>query len=186
MIRKAVIVVLTLAALASFLVGLASLVTPIAMTVHSDKHKAEYVGFRVKHAFLSLIWSRTSSETCPSRTNRRFDLSPVAVLEYASEPWDFATYEVVITSEKHFQETRTYAGPLEVVVPRGGTHMVSRVSVRCAVLCVIACAYPAIVFIRGPLLRWRRRKRGECLNCGYNLTGNVTGICSECGVPCDA
>ncbi len=41
--------------------------------------------------------------------------------------------------------------------------------------------YPTIAFIRGPLRRWRRRKRGECLNCGYNLTGNVTGVCSECG-----
>ena len=42
-------------------------------------------------------------------------------------------------------------------------------------------AYPTIAFIRGPLRRWRRRKRGECVNCGYNLTGNVTGVCSECG-----
>lgn len=41
--------------------------------------------------------------------------------------------------------------------------------------------YPTIAFILGPLRRWRRRKRGECLNCGYNLTGNVTGVCSECG-----
>ena len=23
----------------------------------------------------------------------------------------------------------------------------------------------------------------ECIKCGYNLTGNVTGICPECGVP---
>lgn len=43
-------------------------------------------------------------------------------------------------------------------------------------------AYPSIAFIRGPLRRWRRRKRGECVNCGYNLTGNVTGVCSECGM----
>ena len=34
---------------------------------------------------------------------------------------------------------------------------------------------------RGPARRWRRRKRGECAECGYNLTGNVTGVCSECG-----
>ena len=24
-------------------------------------------------------------------------------------------------------------------------------------------------------------KKGLCQKCGYNLTGNVTGICSECG-----
>lgn len=31
--------------------------------------------------------------------------------------------------------------------------------------------------------RLRRKKRNECLECGYNLTGNVTGLCPECGTP---
>jgi len=30
----------------------------------------------------------------------------------------------------------------------------------------------------------RRRRRGLCLHCGYNLTGNVSGRCPECGTPC--
>ena len=47
-----------------------------------------------------------------------------------------------------------------------------------AILCSI---YPAIALIRGPLRRHRRRKKGLCLKCGYNLTGNVTGVCPECG-----
>ena len=38
----------------------------------------------------------------------------------------------------------------------------------------------AIAFIRGPLRRRRRRKRGLCLSCGYNLTGNTSGVCPEC------
>jgi hypothetical protein len=29
----------------------------------------------------------------------------------------------------------------------------------------------------------RRTPPGHCQNCGYNLTGNVTGRCSECGTP---
>ncbi len=29
--------------------------------------------------------------------------------------------------------------------------------------------------------RFRRRRSGLCLECGYNLTGNITGKCSECG-----
>jgi len=28
-----------------------------------------------------------------------------------------------------------------------------------------------------------RRKTGMCLNCGYDLRGNTTGICPECGEP---
>lgn len=41
--------------------------------------------------------------------------------------------------------------------------------------------YPAIAFIRGPLRRWRRRRKGLCLACGYDLTGNMSGVCPECG-----
>ena len=41
--------------------------------------------------------------------------------------------------------------------------------------------YPSYAFIRGPHRRHRRRKKGLCLNCGYNLTGNVSGVCPECG-----
>ena len=49
------------------------------------------------------------------------------------------------------------------------------------ILPVLFAAYPSIAFIRGPVRRHRRRKRGLCLKCGYDLTGNVTGVCSECG-----
>lgn len=42
-------------------------------------------------------------------------------------------------------------------------------------------SYPTIAFVRGPLRRWRRRRRGRCVKCGYDLTGNVSGVCPECG-----
>jgi ribosomal protein L37E len=29
----------------------------------------------------------------------------------------------------------------------------------------------------------RRRSHGCCQRCGYNLTGNVSGVCPECGTP---
>jgi hypothetical protein len=31
------------------------------------------------------------------------------------------------------------------------------------------------------LLRRKRRVPGTCLRCGYSLTGNVSGVCPECG-----
>jgi len=42
-----------------------------------------------------------------------------------------------------------------------------------------------------PLLRLRRaprnrRRRGGCAACGYNLTGNVSGVCPECGAAAGA
>jgi hypothetical protein len=36
---------------------------------------------------------------------------------------------------------------------------------------------------------WRRHRRalhGLCLSCGYNLTGNTSGVCPECGRPSTA
>lgn len=42
-------------------------------------------------------------------------------------------------------------------------------------------AYPGVVFVRAALRRHRRRRRDLCLTCGYNLTGNVSGVCPECG-----
>lgn len=34
--------------------------------------------------------------------------------------------------------------------------------------------------------RWSRKQEGCCLDCGYNLKGNTSGICPECGkeIPC--
>jgi len=43
--------------------------------------------------------------------------------------------------------------------------------------------YPCTAFLRGPLRRWRRRRKGLCVRCAYNLRGNISGICPECGKP---
>ena len=41
----------------------------------------------------------------------------------------------------------------------------------------------AVVALPTGLLWWRTRppKPGHCPHCGYNLTGNVSGVCPECG-----
>lgn len=53
-------------------------------------------------------------------------------------------------------------------------------------LCLISAIYPIIVFYCGPLRLWKRRRKGWCLECGYDLKGNVSGICSECGQPTES
>ena len=46
---------------------------------------------------------------------------------------------------------------------------------------IVFAALPTILTSR--LVRSRRRLPGSCKHCGYNLTGNVSGVCPECGKP---
>ncbi|MBU0718943.1 MAG: hypothetical protein KJ749_11895 [Planctomycetes bacterium] len=44
----------------------------------------------------------------------------------------------------------------------------------------LALIFAALVWYR--VLRSRRRRnRNDCTKCGYNLTGNLSGVCPECG-----
>jgi hypothetical protein len=49
------------------------------------------------------------------------------------------------------------------------------------VLPPIFLLYPAIAFVRGPLRRRLRRRRGLCVKCGYSLRGLTEPRCPECG-----
>jgi len=46
-----------------------------------------------------------------------------------------------------------------------------------------SCVCAAILFTGQKLgwFDWRKRKPGHCRKCGYNLAGNVSGRCPECG-----
>ncbi len=55
--------------------------------------------------------------------------------------------------------------------------------VNCRYWLVLAAfsVYPVFFLIRGPLRRHPRRKRNECIRCGYQLEGNASRVCPECG-----
>jgi hypothetical protein len=53
-----------------------------------------------------------------------------------------------------------------------------------SVLVVAFAAMPGFVILRRVLSRHREqrlRAAGRCVKCGYDLTGNVSGVCPECG-----
>ena len=56
------------------------------------------------------------------------------------------------------------------------------VGAPCWALSLLFAAYPATALIHGPLRHWRRRRKGLCLKCAYDLTGNVSGVCPEGGI----
>ncbi len=46
---------------------------------------------------------------------------------------------------------------------------------------LVFAIYPFIVFVRSPLRRRRRLRRGLCLACGYHVTSGGQTTCPECG-----
>lgn len=63
---------------------------------------------------------------------------------------------------------------------RGGRHQLTVLRLPLWMIFVLFAAYPCVAFIRGPMRRYRRKRCGRCPQCGYNLTGNVSGRCPEC------
>ena len=64
---------------------------------------------------------------------------------------------------------------------RLGTRQVwsSSIYIRLWYFAHIFAAYPLIALVRG---RFHRIPPGHCQKCGYDLTGNESGTCPECGL----
>jgi len=49
------------------------------------------------------------------------------------------------------------------------------------VVCWLALAAAGSIHMRRSALARDRANRGQCVRCGYDLRGNVSGVCPECG-----
>ena len=62
---------------------------------------------------------------------------------------------------------------------------VETVKMAFGILCIAWCLGMIAVILVSPWIgreKWaERRSRGLCGRCGYDLTGNVSGVCPECG-----
>ena len=74
---------------------------------------------------------------------------------------------MVLMKSRHEQSARTWHIPKVGRLPGGFS-----VVLPYWLLIVAFAAYPSLVLVRGPLRRHLRRKRGLCLNCGYDLRGS--------------
>ena len=63
-------------------------------------------------------------------------------------------------------------------------HMKRSAAIHALAASVLLAGVPiGVVIVVRSSRRLARLKRGCCVRCGYNLTGNVTGRCPECGEP---
>jgi hypothetical protein len=124
------------------------------------------VGAYVEHGRLMLIWWRGDWVAAAAASR-----DP----EYWQDVWSY--------------RSDAFVGSLPVPAPwfrwsaeyfRDGTSMRFVVLPVWLVLALVA-VYPVSVLGVRPFLRWKRKRHGRCPCCGYDLTGNVSGACPECG-----
>jgi hypothetical protein len=74
-----------------------------------------------------------------------------------------------------------HRNPPALTINRGGFLSIlgARVTLNLPLVPVIVVTLPAAILFG----RSRRIRPGHCKRCRYDLTGNVTGVCSECGLP---
>ncbi|MHC4179143.1 MAG: hypothetical protein ACYSWU_16640, partial [Planctomycetota bacterium] len=176
-IRRAALVILSLAALATLAVGTASFLNVLRWDrTQTDR---ECLGVQISRGRLLLCrWELMGDvELGKEHLNPKprwgyIAASPMNALRW----WEFR------------KATSTYGKSFAIVLsPRPFRSHEMRCSIAGFPLWapfVFFAAWPtiaAIRFVHGPLRRRRRRRNGLCLKCGYNLTGLVEPRCPECG-----
>ncbi len=155
MIRKAVIVGLTLAAVLLCAIWPVSYSGSIGLAnVSGPPLQSLFVGFRDGLAVVS------------HERRAHADDGPVSLTRIGGRAFGFTSAVVPVWDGNvtvNDREAKVYA-PIWAVA-------------------MLFAAYPMIVLVFGARRRRRERRRrdDECLECGYKLTGNESGVCPECG-----
>ncbi len=97
------------------------------------------------------------------------------------EVWDGCTTIQVTKRSTHSPGFDWSYGELQVVRQNGLLASYGYLKTPLWLPFFLSATYPAISLVLGRLRRYRRRKRGWCIGCGYDLTGNLSGTCPECG-----
>lgn len=112
-------------------------------------------------------------------SSERLDSLIALIKDLSQTDTDFADHDRMGPSERQVSVYEYRGGLVWLETP-----LWTEVKCPMWMVALAASIYPAIAFIRGPLRWYRRRKRGLCVRCGYDLTGNVSAVCPECGRPC--
>lgn len=97
--------------------------------------------------------------------------------------WFYITYSNSKSNPKNLR-LKEIALPGLAICQLGDPWSVIRAAYIKVHLCILVVAFatwPILELLRGPVLRWRRTRSGRCFECGYDLRGNQSGICPECG-----
>ncbi len=186
MIRKAVIVGratviagLLIVAVASLLAGGASY-SGVLYSQYRWRDNA-WSTIRVTGGFIMLDWfdSKDGFEVRPGPENK----STIVERPGTNQPTAHLSFAAMSKNKlPRLGHLVSFHSPSTVLRPDSGYRVYhASLVMHAGVVAPVCSIYPGIAFIRGPLRRYRRRRRGLCVTCGYDLTGNESGACPECG-----
>jgi hypothetical protein len=174
MIRKVVIVVLTLGAAGVTLLWLASTARAVYWGRSVTSRCSLYMSVDNGIAEV-VVWRLRDGQHATGQTS--FCLGDFSYSTGPPDPASPATrigVGAVRNVERRYGCGPSTNGKRETIVA-------TTAAVPLWALLVLLSIYPAYVFLREPLRHWRRSRKGLCVKCGYDLTGNVSGTCPECG-----
>ncbi len=109
--------------------------------------------------------SPVSSDSMPSDSYRVLITTDLSLYRY-----DYSARSPCMLNANH-----------RFLAPAGKALIVRGACLPLWLIMLLLAGYPAVVFIYRPFRRLRRARKGLCLSCGYDLMGNESGVCPECG-----
>lgn len=160
MIRKTIIVLLMLAAVSTALMGLAGFYGVSLQWLSNGWH---WEAMALKGNLV------IQGQELQEQTLRRFR--------------NHMTSAIVMESGQRIRDCwASIGGRSSHLFPwKGGAPKLVLASIPMYIPFILLAGYPTIAFIRAPWRRYRRRKKGHCIKCAYDLTGNESRTCPECG-----
>lgn len=184
MIRWVFIIILGFAALVFATVDIAGRFHRIAFAPLENHRSGLFLGMQAANGVCNVLYARNmQSKTMPRRIHWR---SRWLVINHVGGP--FTCHGMKYTPVDLDHATGYSRG---VIVAKNGLSpqppgmigVETETWFYTVPFLLILAPIPFLLFLVPHIRRWHRRRKGRCLECGYSLTGNLSGVCPECGAP---
>ena len=173
MVRRVVITILTLAALATAVLGWTGYTMPVYWSYSISECHRCYICFAYGLVRLSCSIADEAIYLAPTPYR-----SWIGVHRSANDDLCLQIRHLRPAPAKRLDyQSRTF-GPLPGST--APTIQVRGLRMGIGLPMTLFIAYPFMAFVRTRYRRYRH-KSGHCLSCEYDLTGNTSGVCPECG-----
>lgn len=116
--------------------------------------------------------------------SRKDDVLTQGVIERITTNVEFFDHDparyIFTSSIRRWYHPKFYMGRSEV----GQAHWQVKspgVVISIPYLVIPLAAWPIVTLVSRFRIKLLRQKKGQCVSCGYDLTGNTSGVCPECG-----